>query len=81
MLEAAAHAEPGDLRDRVGLFINTVLDFVIVAFAIFLLIRQVNRFKKAEAPAPPATKECPFCLSSVPLKASKCGFCTSTLEA
>ncbi|MEW6757370.1 MAG: large conductance mechanosensitive channel protein MscL [Acidobacteriota bacterium] len=76
-----AAKEAGAATLNYGLFINTVLDFVIVAFAIFLLIRQVNRFKKAEAPAPPATKECPFCLSSVPLKASKCGFCTSTLEA
>jgi len=77
----AAAKAAGAVSINYGLFINTVLDFVIVAFAIFLLIRQVNRFKKAEAPAPPATKECPFCLSSVPLKASKCGFCTSTLEA
>ncbi len=78
-LQAAKEAGAPTLN--YGLFINTVLDFLIVAFAIFLLIRQVNRFKKAEPPAPPATKECPFCLSAVPLKATKCGFCTSTLEA
>jgi large conductance mechanosensitive channel len=76
-----AAKEAGAATLNYGLFINTVLDFVIVAFAIFLLIRQVNRFKKAEAPPPPATKECPHCLSAVPLNASKCAFCTSDLTA
>ncbi len=64
-----------------GLFLNTVLDFLIVAFAIFLLIRQVNRFKRAPEPAPPSTKECPFCVSNVPLKATRCPACTSELRA
>jgi len=65
-----------------GLFLNTILDFLIVAFAIFLLIRQVNRFaKKPEAPAPPATKECPYCISAMPLKATRCPHCTSELRA
>jgi len=65
-----------------GLFINTVLDFVIVAFVVFLLIRQVNRMRR-EKEAPPAepTKECPYCLSVVPLKATRCPHCTSELEA
>jgi large conductance mechanosensitive channel len=62
-----------------GLFINTVLDFVIVAFAIFLMIRQINRLKRQPAPAAPDTKECPFCLSMVPLKAVRCPHCTSEL--
>jgi large conductance mechanosensitive channel len=62
-----------------GLFLNTVLDFLIVAFAIFLLIRQVNRF--TPKPAPPATKDCPYCLSAVPLKAIRCLHCTSDLKA
>jgi large conductance mechanosensitive channel len=65
-----------------GLFINTILDFVIVAFAVFLLIRQVNRLRKPEptaANALPTTKECPFCLSTIPLKASKCSQCTSAV--
>jgi large conductance mechanosensitive channel len=60
-----------------------VLDFLIVAFAIFLLIRQMNRLKR-EAPAPaaaPATKECPHCLSTIPLKARRCAHCTSELAA
>ena len=61
----------------------TVLDFVIVAFAIFMVIKQMNRLKKKEEapPAAPTTKDCPFCLSSVPIKATRCGHCTSELQA
>jgi large conductance mechanosensitive channel len=65
-----------------GLFVNTVIDFLIVAFVIFLLVKQINRLKK-EPPAPPApaTKECPFCLSTIPLKATRCPNCTSEVRA
>lgn len=64
-----------------GTFINTIINFLIVAFSIFVLVKQVNRMKKpAPAPAPPSTQECPFCLSAVPLKASRCAFCTSELK-
>lgn len=65
-----------------GLFINTVIDFVIVAFVIFLLIRQVNRFKRQPEAAPtvPTTRECPFCLSVIPIKATRCPHCTSELK-
>jgi large conductance mechanosensitive channel len=60
-----------------GLFLNTVIDFVIVAFAIFLLIRQVNRFMPKKEAAPAAhTKECPRCLSQIPVKATRCAHCT-----
>jgi large conductance mechanosensitive channel len=64
-----------------GLFINTVLDFIIVAFVIFLLVRQVNRIKHEEEapPAEPTTKECPYCLSTIPIKATRCPHCTSDL--
>ena len=64
-----------------GLFLNTVLDFIIVAFVIFLLIRQVNRLKREpEAlPAEPTTKECPYCLSAIPIKATRCPHCTSEI--
>ena len=62
-----------------GMFINSILDFVIVAFVLFLVIKQMNRMKKQPAPPEPDTKECPFCLSSIPLKASKCSHCTSTV--
>ena len=67
-----------------GLFLNTVLDFVIVAFAIFLLVRQVNRLKRQlepPAPAGPAMRECPYCLSVIPAKALRCSHCTSQLPA
>src|SRR5215475_2462982 len=64
-----------------GVFINNIIDFILVAFAVFLLVRQVNRFNKPEpAPAAPATKDCAFCLSSIPLKATRCPNCTSQLE-
>jgi large conductance mechanosensitive channel len=66
-----------------GLFFNTVLDFIIVAFAIFLMIKQINRLKREETPAPaaPSTKECPFCFSMIPIKATRCPQCTSELKA
>jgi large conductance mechanosensitive channel len=64
-----------------GVFFNTVLDFIIVAFVIFLFVRWVNRmWKRQEAPpSEPATKECPYCLSAIPLKATRCPHCTSEL--
>lgn len=64
-----------------GVFLNTVIDFVIVAFVIFLLIKQVNRLKREAPPAAPTTKECPYCLSTIPLKATRCAHCTSELKA
>ena len=60
-----------------GMFINTILDFLIVALVIFLIIKQINRLKKTPPPADPTTKECPQCLSTIPLKATKCAHCTS----
>lgn len=63
-----------------GMFINTVIDFLIVAFAIYLMIVQVNRLKRKPEEAPPATKECPFCISAVSIKATRCPHCTSNLE-
>lgn len=63
-----------------GLFINTIIDFLIVSFAIYLLIAQVNRMQKKPEAAPPTTKECPFCISAVPIKAVRCPQCTSNLE-
>jgi large conductance mechanosensitive channel len=62
-----------------GVFLQSVLDFIIVAFVIFLLIRQINRlYPKPEAVA--ATKSCPYCLSTVPLQATRCAHCTSELK-
>lgn len=60
-----------------GKFINTIINFLIIAFAVFLVVKQINRCRKAEV----TTKDCPFCLSAVPLKATKCGHCTSELPA
>ena len=64
-----------------GLFLNTVVNFLIVAFAIFFLIRGMNSMKKKGEPPPTTTKECPQCLSIIPLKATRCGHCTSELKA
>jgi large conductance mechanosensitive channel len=64
-----------------GLFINTVIDFVIVAFVIFMLVKQMNRLKKEAPPAAPSTKECPYCLTQIPLKATRCVGCTSEVKA
>lgn len=63
-----------------GVFINTIIDFLIVAFFIFLIVRQINRMKKAPAPAAPTTKECPFCFTQIPIPASRCPNCTSELK-
>ena len=64
-----------------GLFLNTVIDFAIVAFAIFMLVRVVNRMRRQPEPAPAAltTQECPYCFSSIPIKATRCPHCTSQL--
>ena len=80
----AAAQEAGAATLNVGLFINAIVNFVIIAFAVFLLIRAINQLKRKEeaAPAPaPTTKDCPYCLSAVPLKATRCGHCTSDLTA
>jgi large conductance mechanosensitive channel len=63
-----------------GIFFNNILNFVIIAFAIFLLIKQINRMQKPAPSAAPATRDCPYCLSAVPLKATRCGHCTSELK-
>jgi large conductance mechanosensitive channel len=64
-----------------GLFINTLIDFVIVAFVVFLVVKQVNKFMPAPAAAaePAPTKECPRCLSAIPARATRCAFCTADL--
>jgi large conductance mechanosensitive channel len=64
---------------KYGVFLNNILDFVIVAFCIFLVVKQMNRLKLGP-PAEPTTKSCPQCLSIIPIKATRCAHCTSTLE-
>jgi large conductance mechanosensitive channel len=63
-----------------GVFFQTILDFGIVAFVIFLLVKQINRLKREPA-AEPTAKECPHCLSSIPVRATRCAHCTSDLKA
>jgi len=64
-----------------GVFLNTVIDFLIVAFVIFLLVKQVNRLKEAPVPAPPNSKDCPYCKTSIPIGAVRCPNCISDLKS
>jgi large conductance mechanosensitive channel len=77
LAEAQAAAAP---TINYGLFINSIISFIIVALAIFVLIRKVNALKKQPAPPEPNTKSCPFCMESIPLAAVKCSHCTSDLK-
>jgi large conductance mechanosensitive channel len=71
----------GAVTVNIGLFINTIINFLIIALAVFFVVRSVNKLKreKETAPPPPTTKECPYCLSVIPLKAVRCAQCTSDL--
>lgn len=71
----------GAVTINYGVFINSIISFLIVAFVMFLLIRGINRLQKEEEapPAEPTTKECPYCLSTIPIKATRCPHCTSDL--
>jgi large conductance mechanosensitive channel len=76
----AAAKAAGAATLNYGLFINTVINFLIVSFCVFLVVRQVNRWtKKPEAPAAPTTKDCPQCAMSIPIAAKRCGHCTTQL--
>jgi large conductance mechanosensitive channel len=91
VLKAGAKAGPyasladaqaaGAVTMNYGVFVNSVISFLIVAFAVFLLIKAINRLRREEeAPAPePTTKECPYCFSTIPIKATRCPNCTSEL--
>ena len=72
-----AAKEAGAVTINYGVFINTIISFIIVAFAVFFLIRNINKMKKEEEapPAEPTTKECPECFSVIPIKATRCAFC------
>ena len=71
----------GAVTINYGVFVNAVVSFLIVAFVVFLLIRTINRMKREEEapPTEPTTKECPYCLSTIPIKATRCAHCTSEL--
>ena len=73
----------GAVTINYGMFANTIISFLIVAFAVFLLIRALNKLQREEEAPPeePTTKECPHCLSTIPIKATRCGHCTSELSA
>jgi large conductance mechanosensitive channel len=79
---AAAQAA-GAVTMNVGLFINSLISFIIVAWAVFLLVRTINRLRRQEEkpPAAPTTMDCPYCRTNIPLTASRCPHCTSQLEA
>ena len=72
----------GAVTMNYGFFINTIISFLIVSFAVFLLVKNINRLKRQseESPALPVNKECPFCLSVIPIKAVRCAHCTSELK-
>jgi len=77
----AAAKAAGAATINYGTFLNTVIDFIIVAFVIFLLVRQINRWNKPAPAAAPTTKECPYCVSALPIKATRCPNCTSQVAA
>lgn len=72
----------GAVTINYGLFINSIISFIIVAFCVFLLVKTMNRLKREEAvsPAEPTTRDCPFCCSAIPLQASRCPQCTSEVK-
>ena len=77
----AAVWQVGNIKFGVGDFLGAILDFLIVALVVFLMVKQINRLKAKPAPAAaPTTRECPRCLSAVPLRATRCAFCTSDLQ-
>jgi large conductance mechanosensitive channel len=79
----AAAKAAGAASINYGFFINTVISFVIVAFSVFILVRGINKLRRQEEAQPPAvtTKECPYCVSGIPIKATRCPHCTSELKA
>lgn len=72
----------GAVTVNLGVFINTIISFLIVAFAVFIFVRNVNKLQKEKEapPAVPTTKDCPFCFSVIPIKATRCPHCTSELK-
>ncbi len=77
----AAAKAAGAATINYGVFLNTVIDFLVVAFVIFLLVRQINRWNKPAPAIAPTTKQCPYCVTSIPIKATRCPNCTSQVAA
>jgi large conductance mechanosensitive channel len=76
----AAAKAAGAVTVNPGIFINTIISFLIVAFSVFLVIKNVNRIKKEPPPADPTTKDCSYCYTAIPIKATRCPNCTSELK-
>lgn len=77
-------ATAGAVTLNYGMFINTIISFLIVAFAIFMVVKNMNKLKRKEEPAPaaaPTTKECPYCFTEIPIKATRCSGCTAELAS
>ncbi len=77
----AAAEEAGAPLLKYGVFLNTTIDFLIVAFAIFMMVRAINKMQKPAPAAAPTTKDCPHCTTAIPIKATRCPQCTSQLAA
>jgi large conductance mechanosensitive channel len=77
-LDAAKEAGAATLN--LGLFMNALISFILVAFAVFLMVRTMNRLQTPEAPPPPSARSCPYCATSIPLAATRCPNCTSDLK-
>ena len=75
----AAAKAAGAATINYGLFLNAIVDFLLVAFVIFMIVRQANKLRREPAPAPPSTKDCPFCATAIPIAAKRCPNCTSQL--
>jgi large conductance mechanosensitive channel len=80
-LSLAAAKAAGAVTLNYGIFINTIISFIIIALVMFLIVKSINKTKKKEIEKPAAVKECPYCFSSVNIKASRCPFCTSEIKS
>ena len=79
----AAAKAAGAVTLNIGIFINTIISFLIIAFSVFIVVRNINNLKRQEEAPPtvPTTKDCPYCLSVIPIKATRCAHCTADLKA
>jgi large conductance mechanosensitive channel len=79
-LKVVLKASPPAVTLNYGAFVSAVLDFLIVGFALFLVVKGINRMHRKPPSPPPDTRECPHCCSAIPLRATRCGHCTSPLN-
>jgi large conductance mechanosensitive channel len=76
----AAAKQAGAVTINIGMFINTIINFIIIAFAIFMVVKSMNRMKREQPAAEPTTKDCPYCCSAIPIQACRCPHCTAELS-